>query len=68
MGTQIRQEGYTPYEWQTWFEYWAVLTEAWFQSTSWTGPNLGINTRALLRSKEPMLAALFLNDAYGSSP
>ena len=64
---QFSADHYTPYAWSNWAEYWAVMTEAWFQSTTRTDINEGILTRSQLRSAEPSLAALFLGQVYGAS-
>ena len=56
----------TPYAWTNYYEFWGVLTEAWFQSTSRTDINAGITTRLQLLNQEPTLAALFRDYAYGA--
>ncbi len=39
-------------------ELWAVLTEAWFESTIRTDINAGIKTREELQALDPELASL----------
>ncbi|KAK9855747.1 hypothetical protein WJX84_009961 [Apatococcus fuscideae] len=48
-------------------EYWAELTQSWFEATVRTDVNSGINTRQKVKQHDASIAAL-LQQMYGDSP
>lgn len=46
-------------------EYWAVFTEAWFESIIRTDVNLGIITRYQLKARDKSLSSIYKTSAYG---
>lgn len=49
-------------------EYFAGMSEAWFESTDRTDTSLGVDTRSDVLALEPEVASVFQNYAYGPNP
>lgn len=62
----IKKKGQgVPYGFYNSDEYWAVMTEAWFESIQRTDTNLGIITRKEIKKRDKALSSIYRASAYG---